>query len=242
MLRAALQTAVSLIYPPRCLGCGGLVESDFGLCPPCWGDTWFLSGLVCDGCGAPLPGASDRAEHCDDCLKIARPWARGRAALVYTGTGRRMVLALKHGDRHDIAAPAARWMARAAQDLMPPGTVIVPVPLHLTRLAARRYNQSALLAQALARHTGHTLCLDALRRAHRTPSLGGRSRDERFATLAGAIVHTPKRAKALEGRPVLIVDDVMTSGATLAAATEAAHAAGASGVCVCTLARAVKDA
>lgn len=239
--RARLQTALRLIYPPRCLGCGGLVESDFGLCGACWRDTAFIGGLVCDLCGTPLPGDdTGDAAHCDDCLAIARPWVQGRAALLYRDTARRMVLALKHGDRHDVAGPAALWMSRIVRPILRPGTLIVPVPLHFWRLVGRRYNQSALLAQRLAEVLECDWCPDALLRQVKTPSLDGQTRDQRFATLSGAITANPARAELVRDRPLLIVDDVMTSGATLAAATEAALASRAGEVCVATLARVAK--
>jgi ComF family protein len=243
MLRkAGFQTLASLVYPPRCLSCGGLVETDFGLCGACWRETPFISGLVCDLCGVPLPGQSDRAELCDDCLGIARPWARGRAALLYRDKARRLVLALKHGDRHDIAKPAAQWMARAVRPTLRAGSLVVPVPLHLQRLLSRRYNQSALLGQALARTLSCDWCPDALERRKATPSLDGKSRDARFETLAGRITVARGREDRIAGRSVLIVDDVMTSGATLAACAEACLGAGASEVSVAVLARVGKDA
>lgn len=237
-----MQTLVQLVYPPRCLGCGGLVETDFGLCGPCWRDTPFISGLACDQCGVPLPGQSDRAEVCDDCLAIARPWTRGRAALVYRDRARSMVLALKHGDRHDIARPAARWMARAARDLRSDDLLLVPVPLHITRHLRRRYNQAALLAEALAREMDCACCPDALLRPRPTPALEGKGREERFASLAGQIEPAAARSRLMAGRRVMVIDDVMTTGATLAVAAEACLAAGATEVCVCVLARAAKDA
>ncbi|CAN0587345.1 unnamed protein product, partial [Ectocarpus sp. 12 AP-2014] len=120
-MQATLQMLVSLLYPPRCLGCGTLVESDFGLCPACWRDTPFIGGLVCDSCGVPLPGEGDGGRiDCDDCLKRPRPWDMGRAALLYKDTGRKLVLALKHSDRTDIADPAGGWMARAAWPIVVP--------------------------------------------------------------------------------------------------------------------------
>ena len=243
MHRAAFQTAVRLIYPSRCTLCGVTVDSDFGLCGPCWRDTPFISGLVCDACGVPLPGeAGGQAEFCDECLTHAWPWSRGRAALLYHENGRRLVLALKHGDRHDVIRPAAKWLARAAAPLLQPDTLLAPVPLHWTRMLRRRYNQSALLVQALARETGQPHCLDLLQRRKRTQTLKGLDRAARHAMLSDAIRANPARRALIVDRPLLIVDDVMTSGATLSAAAQAAFAAGAQDVCILTLARVAKDA
>lgn len=241
-----MQTALHALYPPQCLACKDRVESDYALCGACRGSTVFIHGMICDRCGLPLPGeptgqAAEDTAQCDDCLRIARPWSQGRAALMYSGIGRSIVLALKHGDRQDIAGPAAHWMAQSCKDVLAQDPVIVPVPLHLTRLIRRRYNQSALLASALARLTTQDSCLAALARTRRTPSLEGKTRDARFAALAQAIRPHPRHAQRLAGRNVLLVDDVMTSGATLAACTEAAFAAGAKDVNVTVLARVGKD-
>lgn len=239
----AIESALRLIFPPACVGCGAQVASDFGLCGDCWRGVAFIGGLVCDGCGTPLPGADEgRAEHCDDCLTIARPWLRGRAAILYKDKGRDLVLALKHADRLDLVRPMAGWLARAAAPLLEPGMVIAPVPLHWTRLIRRRYNQSALLSRALARIAGLDHCPDLLVRRRRTDSQDGRGRDQRFANLAGALAAHPRRRHHLADRHVLLIDDVMTSGATFAAAADACHAAGASRVSVLALARVAKDA
>ncbi len=238
---SGMQTLVQLVYPPRCLGCGGMVESDFGLCGACWRDTPFIGGLSCDSCGTPLPGESDQAEHCDECLETTRPWSQGRAALLYKDKARHLVLGLKHGDRQDIAKPAARWMARSCRDIVQSETLVVPIPLHLHRHLARRYNQSALLAEALADELGLDWCPDALERRRPTPSLNGQTPHQRFETLSGRISVSPWRAELMQNRHVLIVDDVFTSGATLSAATDACFAAGASDVSVSVLARVAKD-
>lgn len=203
--------------------------------------TFIGQSSVCVDCGTPLVGAAvTGGDRCDECMVIARPWKQGRAALLYCGKGRDLILALKHGDRPDIARPAGIWMARAASDLIQPQTLVVPVPLHWRRLVRRRFNQSALLARALAREAKVACCPDLLQRTRATPPLDGRGRDERFAVLRGALTVSRRRRLVLQGRPILLVDDVMTSGATFAAATEACLAAGSGPVCVVSLARVAK--
>jgi len=237
-----LQSALRVIYPSQCISCGAMTESDFGLCGTCWRDTPFVSGLVCDLCGTPLPGEdAGEVAHCDDCMTVARPWTQGRAALVYHDNARKIVLGLKHGDRTDLARPAGAWMAMAAAPLWREDTVIVPVPLHWLRLLKRRYNQSALLANWVGKVAARPVCADALIRPARTRSLEGMTREARFAALSGAIAVHPGRGGQIRGRAVLLVDDVMTTGATLAACAQAALGAGAREVCVLLLARAVKE-
>lgn len=241
-LMSGIQTALKAVYPARCLTCGDVVDSDFGLCGPCWRDTAFIGGTVCDSCGVPLPGELDGDDlHCDDCLKTPRPWSQGRAALLYKDTGRKLVLALKHGDRQEIAHPASLWMAEAVRGLVTPDTLIAPIPLHWSRMVSRRYNQSALLARALARQLELPTCLDLMQRIRRTQTLDGKTAEDRFATLSDAITVTPKHRALIADRHVLVVDDVMTSGATLAAATQALDAAGAGLVSTVVLARVAKD-
>lgn len=237
-----LQATLQVLYPPQCISCGAPVASDFGLCADCWRETPFISGLVCDRCGQPLPGSdAEESAVCDDCLTIARPWQRGRAALLYQDNGRKLVLALKHGDRLDLVRPAAAWLHRAVQPLLTPGLVAVPVPLHWTRLLRRTYNQSALLSRALAGLAGLDHCPDALIRRRTTGTQEGRTRDGRFANLTGAFAVPPSRRTVVRGRDILLIDDVMTSGATFAAATDALNAAGARSVAVLCLARVAKD-
>ena len=238
-----LQTALDLIYPPQCVMCDAILGAPFQLCGACWRATPFISGLVCDTCGTPLPGDdTGRAETCDDCLHIARPWDRGRAALLYRDGARRLVLALKHGDRQDLSHPAARWMAAAAGPILRPDMLIVPIPAHWLRLMQRRYNQAALLANRIGQNTSLPVAPDALVRVKRTRVQDGMIRDDRFRNVADAFAPHPNRGRQLAGRAVLLVDDVMTSGATFAAATEACLGAGANHVSVLSLARVAKDA
>ena len=237
-----MQGALQLLYPPQCISCAAPVQSDFGLCADCWRETPFISGVACDKCGVPLPGQENGERVlCDDCMIIARPWDRGRAALMYRDNGRRLVLALKHGDRMDLARPASVWMLKSGAPILQPGMLVVPVPLHWVRLFRRRFNQAALLSRAIAKAAGLDQCPDALIRKRSTGSQEGKTRDARFANLVGAFIVPGSREKRVEGRDILLVDDVMTSGATFAAATEALLAAGARSVSVLCLARVAKD-
>jgi predicted amidophosphoribosyltransferase len=237
-----LQALLHVVYPPQCLSCDERVTTDFGLCGTCWRDTPFIAGLVCDQCGTPLLG-DDTGEVvlCDDCMTTPRPWQRGRAALVYDGNARNIVLALKHADRLDLARPAADWLEVALRPILEPGMIVAPVPLHWYRLLRRQYNQAALLSAALARKTGLAHCPDLLVRGRYTGTQDHRDRAGRQANMVGAIKAHPGRAAQIQGRHILVVDDVMTSGATFAAATEACMAAGTRAVSVLSLARATRS-
>ena len=242
-MQAALKPLIRAIYPPQCLTCDALVSTEFGLCADCWRETPFIRGLVCDQCGVPLPGEDDgRPVQCDDCLAVARPWGQGRAALLYEGNGRKLVLGLKHADRLDLARPAGEWLLRAAGPMLRADMLVAPIPLHWFRLIKRRYNQAGLLSGQVARLAGLEHCPDLLVRRRYTGSQDGKSREGRFQNVDGAIVLHRRHGARVAGRHVLLVDDVMTSGATFAAAAEACLAQGATGISVLALARVAKGA
>jgi predicted amidophosphoribosyltransferase len=236
-----MQNVLRTLYPPQCITCGAFVEETGALCGACWQETPFLGQAVCDCCGAPMVGSVTEGDVCDQCMTIARPWGRGRAALAYRDNGRRLVLALKHGDRLDLARPAARWMARAGAPIIAEGMLAVPVPAHRWRLFRRRYNQAAALAQALSHFVPVTYVPDSLVRTKATRVQDGMGQEARFVNMQDAIAPHPRNGARLRGAEVLLIDDVMTSGATLAAATEAALAAGAREVHVLVLARVAQE-
>lgn len=247
VLSGAVKAALALVYPPQCLACGEAVAGGEGavhLCPACWPDAALLGASCCDSCGVPLPAGPEGEGGlvCDDCLARPRPWAQARAALVYAGTGKKLVLALKHADRPDLAPALGAWLARAAAPLVTPDTVVVPVPLHLRRLLRRKYNQAELLAGHVARAHDLVLSPRLLRRVRHTEGQDHRGVIDRFANVAGALAVDAVRAAPLAGWPVLLVDDVMASGATAAEAAAALAAAGLGPIRVAVLARAVKDA
>lgn len=234
-----IQSALRLIYPPQCLICRDLVESRAALCGACWGKTPFINGLVCDRCGVPLPGEGEagRIEYCDACLSTDPAWDRGRAAMLYAENGRRMVLSLKHGDRHDLVKPLATWMAGALAPLVRDGMVVVCVPAHRWRLLRRRFNQAALLSGEVAGHLGLGHFPDALCRRKSTIKLDGLGREARAEVLEGAIGVLARQADALKDRDVLIIDDVMTTGATFRACAAACKSVGARQIIVGAAAR-----
>ena len=238
-----LQTVLHAVFPPECLNCGARVDEDFSLCGACWSATPFIFGAACDLCGIGLPGQNPEGERliCEECHVIARPWAAGRAVMGYSDVGRKLILGLKHGDRADIARAAGPWMARAGAELLGGDPILVPIPLHPLRLLARRYNQSAQLALSMAAVTGNDVELRALTRIRATATQDGRGRSARFENLADAIAPHPRFGQRLAGRSVVLIDDVMTSGATFASATEACRRAAASHVRVMALARVGND-
>ena len=236
-----MQRALRMIYPDQCVLCAERVEGAGQLCPTCWRETPFLNGLCCDKCGCSLSGdIADGTAFCDDCLSLERPWVSGRAAVSYRGSARRAVLALKHGDRTDLVRPFSHWMQASARPILRPDMRVVPVPVFWSRLVSRRYNQAAELARTFAEISDLRVLPEALIRTRSTAIQDGMTVAERFANLDAAIEPHARFGAALQGGHILLIDDVMTSGATLASSTTAAYAAGAKSVCVLALARVEK--
>jgi ComF family protein len=241
MLHALKSTLIDTLYPPRCLACTEATDAPHGLCGTCWRDTHFIAGTTCGKCGVPLIGDAGAEDICEGCRRHPPAWDRGAAAMLYHGAGRRMVLALKHGDRLDMVRPLAGWMAVAGRDLLSSADVIAPVPLHWRRLVMRRYNQSAELARRLARLSGRRAVTDLIIRRRATVPQEGMDRGARAANQSGAFAVAPRHAATVAGRTVLVIDDVLTSGATLSACADCLKEAGAARVDVLTLARVASE-
>jgi ComF family protein len=209
------------------------------LCADCFRQTGFITEPFCARCGVPFANAAlgGVEQLCPGCRAAPPVFLRARAALRYDAQGRRLILPFKHADRTEIAAVLAPHMARAGATLLREADLLVPVPLHRGRLFRRRYNQAALLAKAVARIAGRTCLPDALVRQRATASLGEKSAAERAAAVAGAFAVRPSRAPRLHGRRVVLIDDVMTSGATANACAAVLLAAGAASVDVLAAAR-----
>ena len=239
-LRRLAALALDTLLPPQCLGCGTAVHGPAALCPACWGSTVFLGPPQCAACGLPFEYAMDEGTLCGACTRDPPPFRRARAAMAYGDVSRGLLLAFKHGDRTDAAPAFGRWLARAGAELIADAEVMAPVPLHWTRLFARRYNQAALLAQAVGRAAGLEVVADLVVRRRRTPSQGRLGPAARRRNLRGAFAVRPRHTAAIRGRRVLLIDDVLTTGATAAACTRVLLRAGAGAVDVLTLARVVR--
>lgn len=241
--RRISEVVIDQLFPPTCVACDQPTETPVGLCAACWRDTFFLSGHLCDRCGAPLQQIDEPGSQaiCDQCLHHPPAWDQGRCVSAYEGAGRRAVLALKHADRTDLAPALAQWLSGAAAPILRGDEVVVPVPLHRARFLRRRYNQAAELGRALSRRIDLDYLPDALVRQTHTPPQKGK-RAARVTAMQGAFCLNPRRAGALKGRRVLLLDDVITTGATLSACAETLRAADPEAVNVLALARVLRDA
>ncbi len=210
-----------------------------GLSADAWSRVAFLEDPVCDGCGAQFEfdGGDFASERCAACLAIPYRFARARAACVYDAASRGLILKFKHGDQQQFAGLFARWLTRAAAPLIEQADAVVPVPLHPSRLLARRFNQAAEIARPMARAAARDYLPDALIRARATETQGGRSARGRKLNVKTAFAVTEAGARQVRGRRILLIDDVLTTGATAEACARALLDAGARAVDLAVIAR-----
>ncbi len=224
--------ALDFLLPPHCPGCAVTQPVPNQLCAECFLACHFIAPPFCRVCGVPFP--SDQrvgpAGLCPTCIAQPRPFAAARGALAYDGMARTLILRFKNASETGLAEFLAPLMQRAGADLLAKATLVVAVPLHQSRLRARGYNQAVLLARALARRAGLPLLPDALVRTHATEKLRAATARSRAETLSDAIAVRPARAPRLVGQNVVVIDDVLTSGATLSACAVALRSAGATEV------------
>jgi ComF family protein len=233
-VRGLARRALDLVMPPQALDHRGATQGR-GLSAEAWGRVRFIAEPFCDGCGAPLE--YDTGVRCAMCLARPRAFARARAACIYDDASRDLILQFKHADRTDLSGLFATWVGRAAADLLAEADAVAPVPLHPIRLLARRFNQAAEFARPLARRHGLVFLPEALKRVRRTESQAGKSGSGRRRNVAGAFVSPPGQRRKIEGRRILIIDDVLTTGATAEACAKALLRAGASAVDLAVIAR-----
>jgi ComF family protein len=237
-LRRAATRVLDVVLPPYCLSCGAPVAAAHALCGQCWGRITFLGAPCCAACGLPFAYDLGPDALCGACTRAHPAFTSARAAVRYDEESRKLILAFKHGDRLHLAPALAAWMRRAGSDLIAEADLVVPVPLHWTRLFARRYNQAAVLARAVA-WGGPEFGADLLVRRRRTPSQGKRNAEARRRNVAGAFA--VKRGRNVAGKRVLLIDDVLTTGATLEECAKVLLRAGAARVDALTLARTVRQ-
>jgi ComF family protein len=234
----AAKLALDIALPTLCVACRDPVDGE-GVCSTCWAKMSFIAPPFCPRLGIPF--VYDPGPDMLSMEAIANPpaYARARAAVRYDDVARTLVHALKYQDRTDLAPAMGRWMARAGQELLDNADVLVPVPLHWRRGWSRRYNQSGALARIIERQSGVTVAAEALRRIRRTEQQIGLSRPQRASNVQGAFKVAPDRQHLIAGRRVVLIDDVLTSGATVDACARALLRAKAKAVDVLVFARVV---
>ncbi len=234
---AALDWPARVLIPPVCAGCRRHVSQPGSLCAQCWPHLRFLEKPWCEVMGTPFTHDMGAGFLSAEAIANPPPFERARAAVSYTGVARQMVQGLKYSDRTHLAPWMARWMLRAGAELVADADVVVPVPLHWRRFLQRRFNQSAELGRVVAELAGLPFAPLALARVKVTRQQVGLQRAEREDNVRAAFRVPPERDIEVRGRRVLVVDDVYTTGATVAAVARALKKGGASAVDVLTFAR-----
>jgi ComF family protein len=233
----ALQSFWDTLLPPRCHACHGPIDGHAALCGGCWSEIRFIHPPVCDRLGTPLPYDLGHGAVSGEAIANPPDFDRARAAIVYAGTGRRLVHLFKYSDRLELRIILARWLAGAGAELLAGADLVVPVPLHARRLIWRRYNQAEFLArQIVPRGARAVVACDVLVRRRRTTPQVGLTESQRRDNVTGAFA-VPARARArIAGRRILLVDDVITTGATVNACARTLKRAGAASVDVLAVA------
>jgi ComF family protein len=239
-LRSFAGLTLDAALPPLCPACRELVADHGALCPACWGKLSFIARPYCERLGIPF--AYDPGPGILSMEAIAAPPAynRARAAVRYDDIARTLVHAFKYGDRVDLAGSMGRWIAQAGHELLAEADALVPVPLHWRRQWARRFNQSAALARVIAQSSGVPVLDDTLKRVRPTRQQVGLTQAERESNVQGAFGVSPAGKAAVRGKRLILVDDVLTSGATADTCARVLLRSGALNVDVLVFARVVQ--
>ncbi len=240
-----LSQAVDTVLPPRCVITGEMVERQGMVAPGAWASLDFIVAPFCRACGFPfefeVEADAEGGALCGPCLEDRPSFESARAALKYNDGSRKMILGFKHADKTHAVKAFVPWLKRTGQDMLARADYLVPVPLHRWRLLSRRYNQAALMAYSLTRETGLTCLPDALFRVRATPSQGYLNAKERHKNVRRAFSFNPRYATDIQGKTLVLVDDVYTTGATVKECVKVLLKAGAGKVHILTLARVVRE-
>ena len=228
---------INQLFPPRCFACGELAQDHGNLCAECWSVMDFIAPPFCDCCGEPFEYHLKDATRCMACLLEPPPFTTARAVFRYSDVSRKLITGYKYHDRTHATPMFVRWLKRAGEGVIQDAELLIPVPLHPRRLLKRRYNQAALLARKLGHETGKPTLVDGLIRTRHTQQQAGLNREERAQNVQGVFVVNAKKIHHIQGKRIVLVDDVMTTGATVRACAIALREAGAADVSILTLAR-----
>jgi ComF family protein len=234
--RALYRRLCDFIAPPHCLVCRAAIGDNGSLCPTCWNALRFIEEPCCPRLGIPFPYDPGPGQVSAAALADPPQWMRARSAVAYDDAAKPIVHALKYRDRHEAASLMTRLMARAGSQLLAECDLVIPVPLHPLRLWRRRFNQAALIAQGLCADRREAFQPLILRRARATRPQVGLDHEARRKNVRGAFVVTEHDRKRVGGRRIVLIDDVMTTGATASASTLALQKAGAASVDILTFA------
>lgn len=239
-VQTLIMQAVDTVLPPRCIITGEIVDRQGMIAPQAWAQLNFIADPKCERCGIPFDFESFEGMTCTACLDRPPSFENARAALKYDDASKDMILGFKHADQTHAVLAFAPWMEKAGANMLKQADYLVPVPLHRWRLFSRRYNQSALIAQALTKHMGVATMVDGLMRIRATEVQGHKKAVERHKNVKKAFAVNPKRSSDIKGKNIVLIDDVYTTGATVKECAKTLIKGGAARVDVLTLARVVR--
>lgn len=230
---------LDIIFPPCCISCGENVNESGTICHKCWGEINFISDPQCNICGFPFDFEISNNPICAACAKEKPHFSKARAVFLYDDSSKKMVTSFKYTDRIENRKAYAKWMARIGENLIADADFLIPVPIHLRKLISRKYNQAGLLAQEISKISGKKTVTNALIRKKHTIKQASLNRRIRFQNISGAFNVNDKFSTILEGKRILLIDDVITTGATADECAKILKKARVANVDVLTLAKTI---
>lgn len=235
-----LVSGVDTVLPPRCALSGEVVDAQGMLSPESWAQLEFIGHPICSCCGIPFEYELEQDTLCSACVENRPPYRSARSAMKYNEASRDLILGFKHGDQLHTVRTFTPWLMRAGAQLLQEADVLIPVPLHRWRLWRRRYNQAALIAQHLSKSSNVPVLVNGLERTRATMTQGHMKAAQRHKNVKHAFALNPQYASDIKGKAVVLVDDVLTTGATVKECTKTLLAGGVKSVDVLTIARSVR--